>query len=51
MLVTGNGGIVTVLVASSPNMRIAVLDPSFGVMKYLGVRERNIVHTVNRKES
>ena len=32
-------------------MRIAVLNQSFGVMKkYLGVEERSIVHTVNKKE-
>jgi hypothetical protein len=52
VLVSGNGGIVTVLVASAPNMRIAVLNPSLGVTKYLAVKERNIVHnTVNKKES
>jgi hypothetical protein len=52
VLVTEYGGIAAVLVASAPIMGIAVVNPSFGVMKkYFGVEERNIVHSVNRRKA
>jgi len=51
VLVTENGGIVTVLIATAHNIHIAVFSPSFGIMKtYFGDEERNIIHTVNKKE-
>ena len=50
ILVAENEGIVTVLIATAPNIRIKVFNPSFGAMKtYFGEEEMNIVFVVNKK--